>query len=139
MSANLSGGEPTNDKELAQVKATTGYSAAADQARKSKMSPAELAWEKILEANLGDFYLPRYKKDIPVGALEYRKGAVTRLNEAATSLMKKHAIPVIDMNREITPVLNKYQLPKNCHYNDEGYEFMGSIVAGAIRKQLFAN
>jgi lysophospholipase L1-like esterase len=252
MSTHLLGGKPSTGKEQAQTKAPTGYSAAADQARKAKMSPDELAWEKVLEANLGDFYLPRYKKDkeagtitawdyvgdapglprvlligdsisrgytvpvrdalkgevnvhrapancgptatgikkldvwlgngkwdlivfnfgihdrntsskdylarletivdrlkktgakliwvtttpIPVGAPEYVKGAVPRLNEAASMLMKKHAIPVIDMNAAITPVLDKYQLPKNCHYTDEGYTFMGNIVAEAIRKQL---
>ncbi|NQT15267.1 MAG: SGNH/GDSL hydrolase family protein [Planctomycetes bacterium] len=34
----------------------------ADARRKAKMSPEELAWEKVLEENLGSFYLPIYKK-----------------------------------------------------------------------------
>lgn len=34
----------------------------ADAQRKAKMSPEELAWEKVLEENLGSFYLPIYKK-----------------------------------------------------------------------------
>ena len=32
-----------------------------DAERKAKMTPEELAWEKVLEQNLGTFYLPRYK------------------------------------------------------------------------------
>jgi lysophospholipase L1-like esterase len=252
MSANLLGGKPTNDKGQAQSKSPKGYSTATDEARKAKMAPDELAWEKILEKNLGDYYLPRYKKDkedgkitawdyvadapglprvlligdsisrgytvpvrdalkgnvnvhrapancgptangikkldvwlgdgrwdlivfnfgihdrntsskdysarletivnrlkktgatliwvtttpIPVGAPEYREGSVERLNQAASTLMKKHAVPVIDMNDAIAPVLDKYQLPKNCHYTEEGYAFMGNIVADAIRKRV---
>jgi hypothetical protein len=33
-----------------------------DEERKTKMSPAEAAWELVLEENLGKFYLPIYKR-----------------------------------------------------------------------------
>lgn len=54
--------EPSNARQLKTWSAAASPKALeADKARKAKMSPEELAWEKVLEANLGAFYLPRYK------------------------------------------------------------------------------
>ena len=55
--------EPSTGKELAQKKTAPGWDLAADEARKARMSPEELAWETLLEQNLGSFYLPLHKKD----------------------------------------------------------------------------
>jgi|GEM_PF-971753 lysophospholipase L1-like esterase len=56
--------EPSNTKALEQKNAMglTPAVAEFDEARKAKMSPAELAWEHVLEKSLGSFYLPRYKE-----------------------------------------------------------------------------
>ena len=56
-------GEPTNAKEAAAKKAAQDkliderY-----QALVSKLSPAEQAWEKVLQQQLGNFYLPLHKR-----------------------------------------------------------------------------
>lgn len=55
--------EPSNAAELAAKKSTAGWNLEADARCKATMSPAELAWEKTLEENLGGFYLPIYKRD----------------------------------------------------------------------------
>lgn len=56
--------EPTNAAEAAAKKAAAD--AVVDQkfaAWKAGLSPARQAWESVLEANLGSFYLPLYKRD----------------------------------------------------------------------------
>lgn len=55
--------EPSNAKELAQKKAEQDWDHVADEKRKAAMSPEELAWEKLLEENLGNFYLPIHKRE----------------------------------------------------------------------------
>ena len=86
---------------------------------------------------------PRTKKivwltstPVPEGANEYVEGSIERLNDAATPLMEKHGIPVVDLNAYITPKLDEYQLPKNCHFKGEGYEYMGKFIAENILKLL---
>ncbi len=62
--------EPSTGKELATKKtATTTWNLDADAKRKAAMSPEELAWEKVLEDNLGSFYLPLYKRDKLAGKI----------------------------------------------------------------------
>lgn len=62
--AALHAAEPTNAKEAAEKKSQAeAADAAADAKRKAAMSPEELAWERILEENLGSFYLPIYKHE----------------------------------------------------------------------------
>ena len=55
--------EPSNARELAAKKSAPQYDLTADAKRLANLAPAEAAWEKILEQNLGPFYLPLYKKD----------------------------------------------------------------------------
>ena len=55
--------EPFNAAGLAARKSAAAYDLAADASRKAAMSPEEAAWEKILEQNLGNFYLPIYKQE----------------------------------------------------------------------------
>jgi lysophospholipase L1-like esterase len=57
-------GEPTNAKEAAAKKAAQDK--AVDEryaAWVAKLSPQEQAWEKILQGQLGSFYLPLHKRD----------------------------------------------------------------------------
>jgi hypothetical protein len=55
--------EPSNAAELAAKKSQSAYDLDADAKRKAAMSPDEAAWEIVLEQNLGDFYLPIYKRE----------------------------------------------------------------------------
>lgn len=55
--------EPSNAAELAAQKTKPAYDLVADANRKSAMSADEAAWEAVLEKNLGNFYLPIYKKE----------------------------------------------------------------------------
>jgi chondroitin AC lyase len=55
--------EPSNAKEFKTKKVQQELEVQqADVKRKAKMSAKELAWEKVLEENLGYYYLPYYKK-----------------------------------------------------------------------------
>jgi hypothetical protein len=58
-------GEPTNAKEAAAKKAAQDAAVEEKyQALVAKLSPEEQAWEKALQANLGNgFYLPLHKRD----------------------------------------------------------------------------
>lgn len=57
-------GEPTNAKEAAAKKAAQDTLVDARyQAWVDKLSPEEQAWEKVLQQQLGSFYLPLHKRD----------------------------------------------------------------------------
>lgn len=61
-------GEPTNAAEAAAQKAKA--EAIVDeqyQALVAKMSPAQQAWEQVLQSQLGGFYLPLHKRDKVAG------------------------------------------------------------------------
>ncbi len=73
---------------------------------------------------------------VPIGAAEYVKGASERTNTVADAIMREKKIPAIDLYAKVLPVLGQYQLPKNCHYKLEGYEFLGRIVAKSILNRL---
>ena len=73
---------------------------------------------------------------VPEGAHEYVKGSTERLNKIADELMKQEGITSLDFNSAITPLLGKYQLPKNCHYRNEGYKFLAQLMADMIQKEL---
>jgi len=62
-------GEPTNAKEAAAQKAKAD--AILDeryQALVAKMPPDQQAWERVLQENLGGFYLPHHKREKVAGA-----------------------------------------------------------------------
>ncbi len=73
---------------------------------------------------------------VPEGANEYVEGSIDRLNGAATPLMQRLGIPVIDLHAHISPKLEEFQLPKNCHFKEEGYGYMGAFIAENILQQL---
>ena len=73
---------------------------------------------------------------VPVGASEYVKGASERTNTIADAVMREKNIPAVDLYAKVLPVLEQYQLPKNCHYKLEGYEFLGGVVAKSILNRL---
>ncbi len=56
-------GEPTNAREAAEKKAAENQTIDEQyDALVKSLSPAEQAWEKVLQENLGSFYLPIHKK-----------------------------------------------------------------------------
>lgn len=62
--AQVTKGEPTNAKEAAAKKAAQDALVDARyEAWLAKLSPEELAWEKVLQSQLGSFYLPLHKRD----------------------------------------------------------------------------
>jgi lysophospholipase L1-like esterase len=57
------GAEPSTGAQLKAARAPSEpFDAQADERRKAAMGPEERAWETVLEQNLGNFYLPLYKK-----------------------------------------------------------------------------
>ena len=240
--------EPSSAKALAKKRDDLSYDLDFDRDRKSKMSEGELAWEKVLEQNLGAFYLPRYKlvkerggttawdfvvdtpdlprvlligdsisrgytvatrralagkvnlhrapancgptatglkrldiwlgggnwdlihfnfgihdqrsasedyasrlekiverlqatgaklvfansTPLPEDSDNYRHGACAKLNKVAEELMAEHGIPVNDLYGAMLPRLEEFQNPNDCHFNGDGYVFMGDIVAKKI-------
>jgi lysophospholipase L1-like esterase len=73
---------------------------------------------------------------IPKGADIYVEGAIERVNDISQKLMEENNIPMIDLNSYITAVIDEYQLPDNCHFKTEGYEYMGRFVAENIERFL---
>lgn len=73
---------------------------------------------------------------VPATAPEHRPGSVERLNGIAAALMAARGIPVLDLYDSVQPVLDQYQLPDNCHFREEGYGYMGRIVADRIQAEL---
>ena len=63
MNGAYAAGEPTSLGPSSDAAAPAKSQAAPTR----PMSPEEAAWEKILEENLGSFYLPNYKKDKAAG------------------------------------------------------------------------
>jgi hypothetical protein len=71
---------------------------------------------------------------VPAGAGEYVEGSIERLNGAATPLMQKLGIAVIDLHAAVLPKVSELQLPENCHFKGEGYDFMGAFLAENVLK-----
>lgn len=109
--------EPTNAKESgAQNQAKPAYNLDADVRRKSAMSPDELAWEKILEENLGSFYLPRYKDDKAKSletAWDYVKDVpgLPRVLIIGDSVSRAYTLPV---RHALVNKANIHRAPENC-------------------------
>lgn len=65
-----------------------------------------------------------------------KAGSSARLNQIAAKVMERRGIPVTDLYSYIKPTLDQHQLPKNCHFNQEGYEHLGKKVGAAILNAL---
>ncbi len=109
--------EPSNAQELATK--TTDSAAgvdAFDAARKAKMSPEELAWEKVLEENLGGFYLPGYKEAKAKGhitAWDYVKDdpALPRVLLIGDSISRGYTVAT---RNALAGKVNVHRAPENC-------------------------
>jgi lysophospholipase L1-like esterase len=57
-------------------------------------------------------------------------------NEVAVRVMKKHGVEINDLYNAMLPHLTNYQNPKDVHFGEPGYQFLGQQVAINIRKQI---
>ncbi len=62
--------------------------------------------------------------------------SIVERNAAAAKLVKKHSIPIDDLFTAVTPHLAEMQNPNDCHFNGDGYEFLGKKVAESIEAAL---
>jgi lysophospholipase L1-like esterase len=57
-------------------------------------------------------------------------------NEAAARVMQKHGVIIDDLYAAMLPHLAEYQNPKDVHFKETGYTFLGQQVAGVIGKVI---
>ena len=50
--------------------------------------------------------------------------------------MKKHGVQVNDLNKAITPSIEKSQIPKDVHFTKEGSKLLAEAVAKTIEQSL---
>ena len=62
--------------------------------------------------------------------------SIVERNQVAAELMKKHDVALDDLFTAITPNLSEMQNPNDVHFTVSGYDFLGGIVAGAIKASL---
>jgi lysophospholipase L1-like esterase len=116
-STNPPKGEPSDAKEAAEKRA------AADkrleeryQAVVAKLSPAEQAWERVLQENLGAFYLPLHKSDKASGksnAWDFVEDApgLPRVLLIGDSVSRGYTQAV---RNELKGKANVHRAPENC-------------------------
>lgn len=108
--------------EFAKPGGKVTYDRAADAKRMAAMSPEELAWEKTLEENLGDFYFPHYKADKLAGkitAWDFVKDDPTlpRVLLIGDSISRGYTHPVREL---LEGVVNVHRAPANCGATTQG-------------------
>lgn len=64
------------------------------------------------------------------------KTAIEERNQIAERVMKQHGVAIDDLFTFITPHLSEAQNPKDVHFNEQGYELLGSQVAKSISQTL---
>ena len=116
--------EPSNAAELEAKSVVAGYDLVADAKRKATMSPEEAAWEAVLEENLGNFYLPRYKRDKLAGketAWDYVKDdpKLPRVLLIGDSISRGYTLTV---RHELRGRANVHRAPANCGRTAYGLE-----------------
>ena len=128
-------GEPSNAKELAEWKSNLSPSEKADHERKAKMSPDELAWETVLENNLGNYYLPLYKQDKVAGretAWDYVKDdpSLPRVLIIGDSISRGYTMAA---RKHLKGTANVHRAPANCGPSQAGLNCSGHLAG---RRQL---
>lgn len=76
---------------------------------------------------------------MPSDSDQYRSGACRELNQTALQVMKRQQVPVNDLYAAVLPRQAEFQKPSDCHFSDEGYQFMGNLVAGRILEKFAAS
>lgn len=115
--------EPTNAAEAAAKNAAAAKKAAADKlvderyaALVAKLPPEEQAWERVLQENLGGFYLPLYKAGRISGAKQawdYVKDApsLPRVLLIGDSVSRGYTLAV---RKALDGRVNVHRAPENC-------------------------
>ena len=62
--------------------------------------------------------------------------SIVERNAAAAEVMQKHGVAIDDLFGFITPRLAEAQLPKDVHFNAQGYDMLGQKVAESITDTL---
>jgi hypothetical protein len=110
-------GEPTNAKEAAAKKAAQDKVVDERyQAWVAKLSPAEQAWEAVLQQQLGGFYLPLHKRDKIAGksnAWDFVKDdpKLPRVLLIGDSVSRGYTQPT---RKALTGKANIHRAPANC-------------------------
>jgi lysophospholipase L1-like esterase len=73
---------------------------------------------------------------VPEGAKGRVPADVPLFNQAALAIMQKHGIPTQDMYSSVLPRMEQLMLPKDVHYNENGYQQLAKTVAAIIEEQL---
>ena len=116
-SANPPKGEPSDAKEAAEKKAASDRLLEERyQAVVAKLSPAEQAWERVLQENLGAFYLPIHKSEKASGksnAWDFVKEVpgLPRVLLIGDSVSRGYTQAV---RRELQGKVNVHRAPENC-------------------------
>lgn len=109
--------EPTNAEEAAAKKAAAEAKIDADYAALvAKLSPEERAWEEVLQAELGNFYLPIHKKQKVAGqsnAWDFIQDdpALPRVLLIGDSVSRGYTQAV---RKEMAGEANVHRAPANC-------------------------
>jgi lysophospholipase L1-like esterase len=116
-SVNPPAGEPSNAQEAAAKKAASDQRLEERyQAVVAKLSAAEQAWEKVLQENLGSFYLPLHKSDKASGksnAWDFVEDVpgLPRVLLIGDSVSRGYTQAV---RRELKGKANVHRAPENC-------------------------
>lgn len=74
---------------------------------------------------------------IPDGTKSYGSAAlITQKNALAEKVMKTIGVPVVDVYGAVMPKLGELQNPNDVHFKEPGYQFLGGVVADAIKAAL---
>lgn len=118
--------EPSTLSAVTQKKNnnTVEYSTEFDRKRKAQMAPEVLAWEQVLEENLGSHYLPRYKRNKERGketAWDYVRDdpALPRVLLIGDSISHGYTLPV---RHALAGKANVHRAPANCSSTSRGLE-----------------
>jgi lysophospholipase L1-like esterase len=111
-----SAAKPVLEKRGTKTETEPAYNLAIDAKRKASMSPDEAAWEKVLEENLGSFYLPGYKNEKSAGretAWDYVKDDpnLPRVLIIGDSISRGYTLPV---RHALKGKVNLHRAPANC-------------------------
>ena len=125
--------EPTNAKEVADKKSAAA--AAIDEkyaALVVKLSPEEQAWERVLQENLGGFYLPLYKAGRVKGseqAWDYVKDVpgLPRVLLIGDSVSRGYTLAA---RKALSGKANVHRAPENCGPSANGLKKLDIWLAG---------
>ncbi len=99
---------------------------------KFSLPPAQAAWERVLEAHLGSFYLPIYKRE----KIQRKKTAwdyvqdtpgLPRLLIIGDSVSRGYTLPVL---QDLSGKMNVHRAPENCGGSANGLKNLDVYLAG---------